>query len=110
DEAERFDRIAMMNKGKILTTDTPADIKKDMNKIILEIHCTDLRNAYSVLSKDSEYELQMFGDRIDIAADDYGKDSKKIKEILASENIEVSDIRLKPVSLENVFIHLLKSA
>jgi len=110
DEAERFDRIAMLNKGKILSSDTPTSIKKSMNKIILEIHCANLRNAYKVLSKDSDYELQLFGDRIDIAADDYETDSKKIKELLSSEKIEIEDIRTKPVSLENVFIHLLKSA
>ena len=110
DEAERFDRIAMMNKGKILVTDTPNNIKKDLNKIILEIHCVDLRGAYKVLNEKSDYELQLFGDRVDIAADDFERDSRKVKEILNSENINVSDIRVKQVTLENVFIHLLKSA
>ena len=110
DEAERFDRLAMMNHGKILSFDTPSNIKKSMNKVILEIHGPELRNAYKVLSKESGYEIQLFGDRIDIAADDFDKDSKKVKEMLAEEKIEITDIRTKPVSLENVFIHLLKSA
>ena len=110
DEAERFDRIAMMNKGKILVTDTPNNIKKDLHKIILEIHCDDLRTAYRVLNEKSDYELQLFGDRIDIAADDFEKDSEIIKQTLNAENIAISEIRVKPVTLENVFIHLLKSA
>lgn len=110
DEAERFDRLAMMNHGKILSFDTPANIKKSMNKVIMEIHSPELRNAYKILSKASGYEIQLFGDRIDIAADDYAQDSKKVKDMLAEEKIEITDIRTKPVSLENVFIHLLKSA
>ncbi len=110
DEAERFDKLAMMNKGKILVTDTPAKIKDSMNKIIMEIHSADLRNAYKLISKETHYELQLFGDRIDIAADDFESVSSKIKQLLSSNNIEITDIRVKPVSLENVFIHLLKSA
>jgi ABC-2 type transport system ATP-binding protein len=110
DEAERFDRIAMMNKGKILVTDTPSKIKETMKQIILEIHCSELRKVYKLLSSETKYELQLFGDRIDIAADNFETDSAKIRELLKSNNLEVSDIRVKPVSLENVFIHLLKSA
>jgi ABC-2 type transport system ATP-binding protein len=110
DEAERFDRIAMMNRGKILVTDTPSKIKESMKKVIIEIHSPDLRNAYKLLTNETKYELQLFGDRIDIAADNFESDSNKIKELLKSGNLEVTDIRVKPVSLENVFIHLLKSA
>lgn len=110
DEAERFDCIAMMNRGQILKCDTPANIKASMHKQILEIHSPSLRNAYKIISNNTDFEMQLFGDRIDIAADNYESESIKIKELLSSNNIEISDIRVKPVSLENVFIHLLKSA
>jgi ABC-2 type transport system ATP-binding protein len=110
DEAERFTRLAMMNKGEVLKCDTPENIKESINKQIIEIHSSDLRKAYKIINAEAKYELQLFGDRIDIAADDYEKDSEKIKELLKFNNVEVTDIRVKPVSLENVFIQLLKSA
>lgn len=110
DEAERFNKIAMMNKGKVLICDTPADIKDSMKKIILEIHSPAIRKTYKMISENTDYELQLFGDRIDIAADDYETDSKKIRELCAKEGLEITDIRVKPVSLENVFIYMLKSA
>jgi ABC-2 type transport system ATP-binding protein len=109
DEAERFDRIAMMNKGQILVADSPANIKRSINKQILEIQCGDLRKVYKILA-DSGNESQLFGDRIDIALDDPEPESKRILSMLESHGIILKGCRFKPVSLENVFIHLLQSA
>lgn len=108
DEAERFDRIAMMNNGGALVVDSPANIKRNMNKQILEIQCDDLRKVYKILLDETEYETQLFGDRIDTAVDNPEADSKKIFELLSSKGIIVTNSRFKPVSLENVFIHLLR--
>jgi ABC-2 type transport system ATP-binding protein len=109
DEAERFDRIAMINKGGVLVADSPANIKSSMDKQILEIQCDELRKVYKILS-DSGNESQLFGDRIDTAVDDPEADMKRIFSFLDSIGIKVSNYRLKPVSLENVFIHLLQGS
>jgi len=109
DEAERFDRIAMINKGGVLVADSPANIKSSMDKQILEIQCDELRKVYKILS-DSGNESQLFGDRIDTAVDDPEADIKRIFSFLDSIGIKVSNYQLKPVSLENVFIHLLQGS
>jgi len=109
DEAERFDRIAMMNKGQILVTNSPAAIKRSLNKQILEIQCEDLRKVYNLLTQ-SGNESQLFGDRIDTALNDPETESKKIFSLLDLHGITLTSSRFKPVSLENVFIHLLQSA
>ncbi|HEY3250893.1 MAG TPA: ABC transporter ATP-binding protein [Ignavibacteria bacterium] len=108
DEAERFDRIALVNKGKALIVDSPAAVKKSMKKQILELQCGDLRKAYKILLVESDYEIQLFGDRIDIAIDNPETDTNKITGLLRNKNIKVINMRVKPVSLENVFIYLLK--
>jgi ABC-2 type transport system ATP-binding protein len=110
DEAERFNTIAMMNSGKLLMCESPAQIKSSIHKIILEIVTPRLRDAYRIISGKTDYESQLFGDRIDIAIDDYDKDYPVIQKVLAESNITISAHRIKPVSLENVFIHLLKAA
>lgn len=107
DEAERFNTIAMMNNGKLLMNDSPAAIKAGINTQVLEIVTSELRDSYKFITENSANEVQLFGDRIDIAvSNDY--DIAKIEKLLQSGNITVKDKRIKPVSLENVFIHVLK--
>lgn len=110
DEAERFNTIAMMNNGRLLMCESPKEIKSSMKKVILEIVTPRLREAYKVISGNNGFETQLFGDRIDIALDNYDKDFSAIENLLRNENIPLTSHRVKPVSLENVFIHLLKAS
>ncbi len=108
DEAERFSRIAMMDKGKVLKFDTPGNIKSSLHKQVVEIITPDIRNTYKIIKDNTGFEVQLFGDRLDTALDNYDKDYSEIKSLLNKNNIEITDSRIKPASLENVFIHLLK--
>ena len=108
DEAERFNRIAMLNNGKILAMDTPNNIKSMMNEIIYEVVCTPVRKAYQILKNYSEYEIQIFGDRLNVAADNHYDNEGKIRKILEENSVNITDIRKISPSLENAFIHLIK--
>ncbi|MFI5211912.1 MAG: ABC transporter ATP-binding protein [Ignavibacteria bacterium] len=110
DEAERFNTIAMMNSGKLLMCESPKVIKASMKKVIIEFVTPKLREAYKVITDNTEYESQLFGDRLDVAVDNYENDLAVIKSLLTQKNIDITGNRIKPVSLENVFIHLLKKA
>jgi ABC-2 type transport system ATP-binding protein len=107
DEAERFNTIAMMNNGKLLMNESPAAIKASMKKVILEIVTPNLRETYKIIADCTEFESQLFGDRIDIAVNSEN-DFGIIESLLKDNHITLSDHRIKPVSLENVFIHILK--
>lgn len=107
DEAERFNTIAVINNGKLLMNDSPAAIKAGMKKIILEIVTPRLRETYRLITESTRFESQLFGDRIDIAVNNT-EDLPEIERLLSGNNITLIDKRIKPVSLENVFIHVLK--
>lgn len=109
DEAERFDRLAMLNNGQVLKFDTPENIKKSLHKQVAEIVTPRIREAFTILKDKTSFEIQIFGDRIDAALDDFQNDIQVIKELLQKNQMEIIDIRSKPASLENVFIHLLKN-
>jgi ABC-2 type transport system ATP-binding protein len=109
DEAERFNRIILLANGKILRFDTPENIKAGMHKSIIEIVSPSIREAYKTLREKSNYEVQIFGDRIDAAVNNYETDYSVIQDIFSKNGIEITDHRRKPVSLENVFINVLEN-
>lgn len=109
DEAERFNRIALFDNAKILKLDTPAHIREGLNKIVIEIVCSDIRASDKILRENTSFEVQTFGDRLNVVADNFEKDFPAIEAVLNKNGIEVYDKRIIPASLENVFIHMLKS-
>lgn len=108
DEAERFNKIAMLDNGKLLAIGTPNSIKSKMNEQILEIVCSPVRNAYQVLKNESLYEVQLFGDRLNVAVEKNSNHTESIRNTLEQNKITISDIREISPSLENAFIHLIK--
>lgn len=108
DEAERCSRVAMMNEGRILVADSPQNLKEIMKGTIIELVCSDIRRAFSLLrSEKVTREVQAFGDRLNVVVEDEKKDVKKILGLLKAHAIGVLDKRVVSPSLENVFISLL---
>ncbi len=110
DEAERCNRVVLLNNGEVLSFDTPKNVKASIKKTIVEIVCAPIIKAYKLLKEKSNYEVQMFGDRLNIALDDYHKDLPPIEKLIADNNIQMIDHRIIPTSLENVFIHLINES
>ncbi len=110
DEAERCNRVALLNEGKVLSFDTPQNIKASIKKLNVEIVCSPIIKAYKLLKERSGFEAQMFGDRLNVALDDYKKDFEIIERLFAENGIQLIDNRIIPTSLENVFIHLIGEA
>ena len=107
DEAERCNRVALLNNGEVLSFDTPQNIKSSINKSIVEIVCSPIISAYKLLKEKSGYEVQMFGDRLNVAVDNYKEDFGAIEKRLIENGVQMVDHRIIPTSLENVFIHLI---
>lgn len=106
DETERCNRIAMVNKGKIIALDYPAEFKKIITKRIFEIICSPVRKSFQLIQNAfPEIEVQMFGDKINIISED---DAEKFTAFLKTNDVDVIDVKQKIPSIENVFIHLLR--
>ena len=107
DEAERCNRVALMDKGKIISCDTPNNVKESMNMQVLEIVCTPVRKAYNLIRSATDFEVQMYGDRLNIAISKYEEDYLRIKKLFEENSIKEIDKRTITPSLENVFIHYM---
>ena len=110
DEAERCNRVALMNKGEIMSIDDPRKIKESINKEIIEIVSPEARKAYKLIQQNMDNEVQLFGDRINVVADSYEKEFSNIEKLLKENDVKIESSRSIPPSLENVFIHLVKEA
>ena len=107
DEAERCNRVALMNKGKILGLDTPQNIKKSIDREVIEIVCPEARKAYKIIKAEPGFEVQLFGDRIDIVVENSAESLNIIIELFRQKGLLITSYRVIPPSLENVFIHLV---
>ena len=110
DEAERCNRVAMMNKGKIIALDTPKKIKESIGKIVVEVVCSPIRKAYQTIKENADYDTQLFGDRINIVINNFDDEFPAIEELLTQNQINITDKRIVTPTLENVFMYLIKEA
>ena len=108
DEAERCNRVALMNRGEIIANDKPQKIKSSTRKKVLEIFCDNIQSAYTKLKVLTDIDVQIFGDRINIMTDDPQIELEKIKSFLTKQGISITSNRTITPSLENIFIYLVK--
>ena len=110
DEAERCNRIALMNNGEIISWDTPKNVKASLKAQIVEIVCSPIREAYSLIKAKTNFEVQMYGDRLNVALQNYDNEYQDLEKLLVDNKIQIVDKRIITPSLENVFIHLVSKA
>ena len=110
DEAERCNRVALMNKGDFIAIDTPQNIKASIHKQVIEIITNDFKRTYSFLKEKFGTDVQIFGDRLNLIIDNAESAMKEVNDILTSNNLKLLSYRMITPSLENVFIHLVKKA
>jgi drug efflux transport system ATP-binding protein len=109
DEAERCNRVALMNKGKIISLDTPKNIKASINREVIEIVCNNAREAQKLIKENTKNEVQMFGDRVNVMVGNYENEYKSLETLLEKNGIDIISHRKVTASLENVFIYLVSN-
>jgi ABC-2 type transport system ATP-binding protein len=109
DEAERCDEVGLMNKGKIIKKDTPANIIKNFNKHIICIYSDDNHIARN-LAQEEDYVLDayMLGEELHIVVENQDA-IEKLKRKLNLNNLAVNSIKEIDPSLEDVFVNIIKS-
>ena len=108
DEAERCTRVALMDKGKILDLDTPEKLKSRNIGEIIEIITTDIRNSYRIIKENFSFDVQLFGDRLNVVVDNRDSDLERINNALEENGIRITDRRIISPTLENIFINVLQ--
>ena len=105
DEAEQCSRIGLMFKGKIMAIDTPRNLKKAFNGIVLEAHPADCADFLNLI-KTSSYikDWQQLGERFHIVFND----EASVNDFTQKAG-ECANTRRIAASVEDVFVERMKT-
>jgi ABC-2 type transport system ATP-binding protein len=115
DEAERCQRVALMDHGRILTVSTPDALRHEGAQALLELIARPRRTAAEWLRARPEVaEVESFGERLHVGLRNGASDAlalgRAFAEGLRAAGVEVESVRPMPPSLEDVFISRLRDA
>jgi ABC-2 type transport system ATP-binding protein len=109
DEAERCNRVALIDRGKMLACGTPDEVKKMMRGTIYEIRCEQPRRASAVLKENmTGVSVGLFGDRVHVVGQlSEEQVASRASNLLAHAGLPVIGIRQIEPTLEDVFVSVL---
>ena len=114
EEAEYCNRLALMNRGKLVALDTPAGLREGLRNPLLEVRTPAAAEAAELLEKaPGGVGAGLFGRTLHVTleeAADPAAARRELSDLLGSRGIPVEDIETITPSLEDVFISLVQEA
>jgi len=108
DEAERCNRIGLLDQGKLLATGTVQDIKQLMTGKVLTLSSPDAREINKHLTKGMPgLDINVFGDTVHIVCANIMATKKTALELIRARNLVVNNIREAQPSLEDIFVNMM---
>lgn len=110
EEAEYCNRLALMNRGRLIALNTPTNLRREMKEPILEVLVDDTPRAVEVLQRTPGItEASMFGRSLHVAVEDAGTAQHLNTERLGERGIAVERVLEITPSLEDVFVSLVRA-
>ena len=115
DEAERCTRVALLESGRLLVTDTPDALRAGAGLALVEIIARPRREALAWLrSRPEVSEVEVFGERLHVALRvspaELAPHADRLASDLRAAGLQVDAARPATPSLEDVFIQRLREA
>lgn len=105
DEAERCDRVALLDEGTVIALDEPRSLQASLEGTMLSLRTSDPRRARDIVrSVPSIVSASLFGDTVHALLEPGGSEQATV-DALSRAGLEVNDLRSILPSLEDVFIH-----
>jgi ABC-2 type transport system ATP-binding protein len=115
DEAERCQRVALMDRGGLLTVASPDALKAEWQGVIVELLARPKRRATELLlAREGVTDVESFGERLHVtlagvAAADAAGAARGLADALVAQGIEVEAARATGPSLEDIFISRIRA-
>jgi ABC-2 type transport system ATP-binding protein len=105
DEAERFDRVALLHRGRLLALDAPVRLQATLPGEMLVVEVESARAARELLAgRPRVRKATLFGDKLHVLVDSAGEAAQEIGRVLRDAGLIVHGLRQAEASLEDVFI------
>jgi len=105
DEAERFDRVALLDGGRFTALDRPAALQAAYRQSLFEVRVSRPRAAVSVIAHTPGIAAAVrFGDAIHVTLEGDEAQWDQVRARLQAAGVEVVDARPIAPSLEDVFL------
>jgi ABC-2 type transport system ATP-binding protein len=105
DEAERCHRVALLNQGKLLFCDTPANLKAVFGKGVLSITSPEPRELRSNLENAAGLSsLVLTGDGLHVVVDDAALRIPEFESLLKHANVPFDAIQRVEPTIEDLFV------
>jgi drug efflux transport system ATP-binding protein len=107
DEAERCNRIGLMDSGRLIAQGSPEEIRRSMPMSILSVQGEQPRQTARALRRQlsGAHRVSLFGDRVHVACAAPEPSMDRVKQILENENLKPVSVRRIAPSLEDVFVN-----
>jgi ABC-2 type transport system ATP-binding protein len=105
DEAERCDRVLLLNEGRLMEMDTPGRLVATLPGVLVEVRVAEPRRARDLLRRLGEVEgATLFGENLRVVLSSVeGWDAAEVA--LIEAGLELHQVRRIEPSLEDVFTH-----
>jgi len=109
DEAERCNRVGLLDRGRILAQGTPDEVKQLLPGTILTVRTSEGRRAARLLrSSPGCKSANLFGDTVHVLTGDPDQARSTIYRVLHEAAVTIDDIRQQAASIEDVFVSELQ--
>jgi len=105
DEAERCHRVALMHQGKLLFSDTPANLKAKLGKDVLSVTSAEPRSLRTVLEHaEGILSLVLTGDGVHVVVDHAARRIPEFTARLANAHVPFDAIQQVTPMIEDLFV------
>jgi len=108
DEAEQFDRVALLSEGVFLREGTPDQIRSSVPGVVLEAVCDrPFEAARCLAGTPGVQDVQLFGDRLHLFAEQDSPDLRQtLEQRMTGGGLRFERLRVTRYSIEDVFLRL----
>ncbi|MGD2120120.1 MAG: ABC transporter ATP-binding protein [Gemmatimonadota bacterium] len=110
DEAERCDRVALLNDGRVLALDTPSNLLDLLPGVLLSIHVDEPRRARDAIGAlPHVVSTALFGNSVHALLEAGLEDPAGFSVRLEEAGLRPDRVEIVEPSLEDVFLHLVRN-
>ncbi len=112
DEAEYCNRIALIDRGKLMAVGSPGELRtRELGGELVEVACAPLGAARTaLLTAPGVVEAAIFGDKLHVVLGQGGLTSETLPDFLQTHGVQTGQIRDVVPSLEDVFVRIVSRA